>query len=359
MDAPSLWSPLLLLFSVFSLSISSDLRRFVLLSEEKKNWEGAQKKCEEEKSHLVTVNDDHDYKVLGAFGTMVSCHLGLHKKDRSQSEWSNGDQVTFSQSNVSPTNQSLCETIERDEWTGYKCLDTKYFMCYTSSDYQLIEKKKNWCDARRYCRKHHTDLVSISSRQQNEAVIKRGANRTFWIGLTHDQFEWDDGQCSTFKAIDGFDTSQHKCLNWSPIIPPVSWDSCDIPRSVVCVQGKFRITAPPQRLTWEEAFDYCKENHHGLLFIRGEGEQESLRQWLREHTGPGPFWIGLRQSRLFGFWMWATVDQVADYSNWKDDRPPELPLSHHCGVVAKPSYKWRAEPCHTKLNFLCVEDMNP
>ena len=72
---------------------------------------------------------------------------------------------------------------------------------------------------------------------------------------------------------------------------------------------------------------------------------------------PGPLWIGLRQSRLLGFWFWSTIDKVLDYDNWISTTPL-LPLSHHCGAI-EPGGSWRDLNCQTKLPALCIEDMDP
>ncbi|CAL8318573.1 unnamed protein product [Lota lota] len=119
-----------------------------------------------------------------------------------------------------------------------------------------------------------------------------------------------------------------------------------------------RITVTPVPQTWEEAFDYCKENHRGLLFMRGKVEQTEVETLLNVTGVTGRFWIGLRQSRLMGFWFWTTIDKVVHYHNWKDNRPPELPLSHHCGAI-EAGGKWRDLNCKMKLPALCIEDMYP
>lgn len=74
------------------------------------------------------------------------------------------------------------------------------------SSYTLIEEEpKNWCEAQHYCRKHFTDLVSISNDSQNHRVISEGKGGTFWIGLLHDDWQWADKSCSTFRQWDNND----------------------------------------------------------------------------------------------------------------------------------------------------------
>ncbi len=60
----------------------------------------------------------------------------------------------------------------------------------------------DWCHALQYCRHHFTDLVSISNKTQNREVIKKGNHQSFWIGLMHDEWEWADNSCSSYREWD-------------------------------------------------------------------------------------------------------------------------------------------------------------
>lgn len=72
-------------------------------------------------------------------------------------------------------------------------------LLFADNNYILIDKEKDWCQALQYCRRHYTDLVSISNETQNNDVSEKGKNKTFWIGLQHDQWTWVDGSCSTYR----------------------------------------------------------------------------------------------------------------------------------------------------------------
>ena len=118
-----------------------------------------------------------------------------------------------------------------------------------------------------------------------------------------------------------------------------------------------RIKVIKQNKTWEEAFDYCEDHHTRLLEIHNRQDQDAVVEWLKHTDVEGPFWIALRQSRLFGFWIWS--DRPVTYHNWTVGRPPELPLFfEHCGVINKTDdYKWHGENCLTPQQFLCEEDI--
>eukprot|EP00064_Thunnus_orientalis_P006472 superscaffoldBa00000674_g6490 len=118
--------------------------------------------------------------------------------------------------------------------------------------------------------------------------------------------------------------------------------------------GYVRIQVIDESLTWEQAFDYCEANHTGPLRIEDEEDQMAVMQWLNYTKVDGPFWIGLRQSRAFGFWLWSKM--TAYYSQWKDSKQPEPPLSNHCGAIYK-NGSWSDENCLQQLPFFCEEEI--
>lgn len=76
------------------------------------------------------------------------------------------------------------------------------YLLFADGTYTLIEKEEeDWCHALKYCRTHNSDLVSIHSEKENELVLEKGNNRSFWIGLMHDKWEWEDNGCSSFRKL--------------------------------------------------------------------------------------------------------------------------------------------------------------
>lgn len=121
--------------------------------------------------------------------------------------------------------------------------------------------------------------------------------------------------------------------------------------------GNMRIKVIKTKSTWEGALNYCEQNHNGLLWIEDAEDQKAVEQWLNHTEVEGPFWIGLRQSTLFGFWIWK--DRTVGYSNWKNGKIPAMPMSNHCGVIDKTSAlgKWSDEDCWREHHFLCEEEI--
>lgn len=110
-------------------------------------------------------------------------------------------------------------------------------------------------------------------------------------------------------------------------------------------------------MTWEEALMYCNTHHSGLLRIESESDQKEIQRELRRKKISGPVWVGLRQSRLFGFWMWSNGLHVGHWTNWKAGSETEHLISLNCGATEEVDgeYKWSDKDCRSKFNFLCEE----
>nr|XP_029484530.1 C-type lectin domain family 17, member A-like [Oncorhynchus nerka] len=146
----------------------------------------------------------------------------------------------------------------------------------------------------------------------------------FWIGFLYDDWEWSDGGRSAYR-------------NWYK-------DPTDDQPYIV-----------EERKTWEQVLNHCNNNYRGLLRIESENDQRVVEQNLRCAGVPGPVWVGLRQSRVFGFWVWTNgLPLTGHWNNWEGDRQPEQPLSHHCGAMATVAgNKWSDKDCLSMFYFIC------
>ncbi|CAJ1054941.1 macrophage mannose receptor 1-like [Xyrichtys novacula] len=350
------------------------LRYFEILTDD--NFESADvafKKCKETNASMMTLYDEQDAKFAFNFtkgceelGLTRKCWLGLQYVGNC-SKWSSGEPVTFLSNNITThhsRNEQTCVAIENKEWKKFNCSDKKFFMCSKGDNYTLVESAKTWCQALKHCRKKHAELVSIHNETQNETVINRGKNKSFWIGLQLDCWRWDDNGCSSFREWTGLNNEGTIDAKWTGMgindqsvsLNRMADDSFGL--SPFCAKGNVRIKVVNQSQTWENAFDYCKKHYSRLLWITDKHDQQAVEQWLNNYDVgvDGPFWIGLIQSRVFGFWIWAGGTTVW-YSNWKGEEPPEMPMSQNCGVIDKDDKKWSDENCLYKRPFLCEEDI--
>ncbi|KAI5618676.1 secretory phospholipase A2 receptor [Silurus asotus] len=361
-------SVLLLLLSAFSPPVHNRFFTFHLISGSMNQTEG-RAACRENHTDLITVYSDEDNADLCNI-IQKNCSgykpgwIGLIRGQFSE-KWSNGDPVTFrSLAGVCRTS-TYCAAMKADGlWESLQCTETKYFMCYKKGDteprqnYHLILENKTWYGAQRYCRSKYTDLVSIRDQQQNEEVKMEGlnSNTPFWIGLLSDDWQWIDGGNSTYRNwMSGFPkSSPDDCVSLGP---GGQWNSVPCSNEyflTLCDNSSIHVS--DVAMSWEKALDYCQHgNRAGILNIDSEAEQKELESELwRRRVPAGPLWVGLLQSRLFGFWFWTSGKAAFPYSKWDEGKAPEYPLSQHCGAVdPQRNFSWKDLNCLSHHNAVC------
>ncbi|XP_047246063.1 secretory phospholipase A2 receptor-like [Girardinichthys multiradiatus] len=341
---------------LFSLA-ANRLRRFNP-SESKLNWTEAGNKCIGEGGSLLSLNDEEDVSMIHRFLENTSeirkVWLGLEQKNTSIPTWSNGDKFIFDESTTEKQGKQLCEAIQNGTWKGFNCSEKKAFMCQKGNNYSLVAIEKNWCQAMQHCKTHYTNLASINDAQQNEELRNKSEGKSFWIGLQYDKFQWMDNSCSTFSYVEG---SEPKCFVVN-VDQKGQWNTvpCRNDETTICYKGNVKIRLIEEPKTWEEALNYCTAKHSRFLWIKDQEDQYAVAQWLNfTYTGSNPLWIGLKQSSVFGFWIWS--DRIVNYNKWENGQQPEMPLSNQCGVINAETHTWSDENCWSQLPFLCEEDI--
>ncbi|XP_053532041.1 secretory phospholipase A2 receptor [Ictalurus punctatus] len=360
---------LLVLLSAFSPPVHSRLSTFHYIPS-KMTQTAARAACREKYTDLVTVysyEDNTDLYNMTEKAGIRSGWIGLYRSNFSE-KWSNGDPVTFRNLAGDCGTSSCCAAMKTDgAWESLQCNITRHFMCYerdTSSqtpNYHLILENKTWSGAQRYCRGKYTDLVSIRDQQQNEEVKIKGLNskNPFWIGLLCDDWQWTDGGNSTYRNWGSGQPrpSSSDCV----VLKGGKWEShsCDHRHYPLCYYTSIHVS--DEALSWEEALDYCREgNRARFLSIDSESEQREVESELRRRRVSEPVWVGLRQSRLFGFWIWADWKAVFPYSYWDEGKQPEHHLSQHCGAVdPRSDFRWRDMNCQSRYKALCLIKCSP
>ncbi|KAK2868590.1 hypothetical protein Q7C36_000461 [Tachysurus vachellii] len=356
---------LLLIFSASTSPVHSHLSSFHLIPGHMNQTE-ARKACRENYTDLVTVySDEHNTELANLVikAGLGSGWIGLSHSNLSE-KWSNGDPITFRNLTGDCGTSSYCATMKADgTWESAQCTVTRNFMCYEpdatsqTNNYHLILENKTWYEAQRYCRQRYTDLVSIRDQQHNEEVKIKGLNSTkpFWIGLLCDDWQWIDGGISAYRnwvwqSGEPY-PSPYNCV----VLSGGRWYSwlCNNSYPALCYYTSIHVSE--EALSWENALDYCdKKNRAGLLQIESDHDQTDVENELRRRRVSEPVWVGLRQSQLFGFWIWPDGKAVFPYSNWDEGKQPEHQLSQHCGaVVPQKSYRWKDMNCDAQYKALC------
>ncbi|KAK1155039.1 macrophage mannose receptor 1-like, partial [Acipenser oxyrinchus oxyrinchus] len=160
-----------------------------------KSWSAAQSYCREKHTDLATVRSQEEaQQLLTIAGASLSdsAWIGLYRDDTQNWEWSNSDDVIYSNWKA----DVFCASVNSEgQWIDLPCHLQRAFMCYKETSniterYTLIEELKTWTEAQQYCREHHTDLVSIKNASENEDLVKKAQGKTFWIGLFNEPWKW-------------------------------------------------------------------------------------------------------------------------------------------------------------------------
>ncbi|CAB1446618.1 unnamed protein product [Pleuronectes platessa] len=150
--------------------------------------------------------------------------------------WSNSEPYTFNLTNVTVTpEEQRCGAVENNKYTDFGCNKSFHFMCYEGNNYHLIDHmKKDWCQAQQYCRRHFRDLVNIHNGNQKRQVVEEGRNKIFWIGLLHDEWEWQDGSCSTYRSWKILESSENCAAQYVPYSHALYGYECSSEAGTLC-----------------------------------------------------------------------------------------------------------------------------
>ncbi|KAI2645582.1 Secretory phospholipase A2 receptor [Labeo rohita] len=212
-------------------------------------------------------------------------------------------------------------------------------------------------DALRACKDNHTDLVTIYDKEWNTEQAKllvNGSNNCSLIGANG--CTWSDGEPVTFINLSRIFTEEKCC---GALTTGGKWEcvNCTSRMYFMCYKKKERfIHVSPVYATWEQALDHCDKKFAGLLRFESEDDQTETERELKRQNISGPVWVGLRQSRLFGFWIWSNGLYVGNWIKWKGGSPPEHQMSQHCGALEKrvnDTFELSDKDCRSEFRFLC------
>ncbi|TTE81775.1 C-type lectin lectoxin-Lio2 [Bagarius yarrelli] len=266
----------------------------------------------EHKWHWVEENTELA-KMLNESGAK-DAWIGLHRGEAKE-KWSNGDPVIFKNLSGDTGTLDWCAAMKADcLWEKTQCTEKKDFMCY-----------------------------------------KQGKSSSFWIGLLEHKWHWLGKKNSDYRNWDREPPQPQPSGDCVKLTENEKWYSvsCDGNHSALCYSNVVHVS--DKALNWKKALDYCyQENRAGLLIIDSQADQNDVETELRKKTIFDPVWVGLKQSQLFGFWIWANGKTAFPYSNWNEGKQPEHLLSEHCGaVIPQNGFQWKDKNCQAKYRALC------
>ncbi|XP_056604863.1 macrophage mannose receptor 1-like [Triplophysa dalaica] len=359
----------------------------------KKTWTEAQIYCKTlNYTDLATVNNINDMNELkNIVKNKKNFWIGLKKTGVNKWKWSLGDPVNYTNWESGPTNDRRdCAVMRNGKWRQQDCNKNMRFICYNESNksHIIYTSTKTWREAQNFCRQYHTDLTSVRNQTDHQLIhnIINNAERSVWIGLFRDTWEWSDNTDSAFRywrsgepnggsSPTGFCTEimnvrgQWNDAGCSKLKPFVCHDVIHKdPNSTMSEatpadngtqenvsEADEKLILIEENLSWTEALRYCRENHVDLVSV----DSENIQLWATEmalEASTDSVWLGLRHSCSVGIWFWVN-GEIACYQNWA---PGNETLVDDCeregrsgAVQSGGRHLWISLPESKQLNFIC------
>ncbi|XP_014185660.2 macrophage mannose receptor 1 [Haplochromis burtoni] len=213
-----------------------------------------------------------------------------------------------------------------------------------------------WTKAQTFCRKYHTDLITIRNEQEN-TFFKSGG----WIGLYRantNTWKWSRGdEIASFIKWDSSQPSQNGDCVYKH--DGVWWThGCHYNHSFMCYDEKLVLVK--ENKTWEEALNHCRSlgavdtndpnspyrNHRYDLATLITTDDHTYARERAQQATTDEVWTGL--CNLAGEWLWVGGGQM-QYENI-----PSCPTNGFCGVLEKSgTASYGIRNCQQRRNFFC------
>ncbi|XP_072514073.1 C-type mannose receptor 2-like [Salminus brasiliensis] len=231
-----------------------------------------------------------------------------------------------------------------------------------SERYIFINETKNWTEARGYCREHHTDLVKVRNKAENQkicSVATYSKSDHVWIGLFNDAWEWSDQSNSSFRYW-GSDQpdNQGGIENCAAVFvtDQGQWHDVNCNNQLPFICHKNKLVLIQQNLSWRKALKYCRENHVDLVSAHSEEIQVCVME-LAQKASTEHVWLGLCHTCTLSFWFWVSGESVC-YQNWAPGNGTVgedcSPVERTGAVQAGGEQQWVSLPENQALNFICT-----
>ncbi|MEQ2203164.1 hypothetical protein XENOCAPTIV_025834 [Xenoophorus captivus] len=216
-----------------------------------------------------------------------------------------------------------------------------------SKYYIPIKLGLTWEEAQNFCKRHYTDLATIS--YESEANSMDLKQYLVWSGLKRDKelhnwWRWSDGK---FYPPDWATDEPNKgsCAAVNFNNKKLYARSCDNHRMFVCsnVTG---YTFVKEAKTWNDALNYCKYYHRNLASFRSNDMNKIFTQQ------DFPLWVGMRRE-AGGSFTW--ISGSSKYENWKTGEPSNM---GNCTTISSLTKLMATEDYGLSLPFVCIQEGN-
>ncbi|MED6277732.1 hypothetical protein CHARACLAT_016486 [Characodon lateralis] len=228
--------------------------------------------------------------------------------------------------------------------------------CLSQEDH-VVNERKSWTEAQRYCRETYTDLVTINSTEDMDKVKQHLGNNTdeFWIGLFGDDNNWkwslekdgfyEKGQADLRLWNTGEPNNPNQTFLCADTQPSNKWSDfvCDYKRPFVCYNDSAsNYIYVKDVMNWTDAQWYCRSKYTDLASVRNMSENIAISQIVDHYA-----WIGMYKES----WRWSDGQRLrmTSYSNWKAGQ--SVIVKNSC--VTTTTTAWNIQPCSSTYPFIC------
>ncbi|KAL1272036.1 hypothetical protein QQF64_031052 [Cirrhinus molitorella] len=363
----------LILLLIALCSVSECVQRQYHFINENKTWTEAQRYCREKYTDLATADNMKDMNELNKSVNDSSVEfvwIGLQKTGQDEWQWSTGEPALYlNWLTGQPEGRDICAMMKNGKWEDLPCSDNRHFICNnTNTGPVFVNQTVNWTEAQNYCRKNHSDLVSVQNQNENQQVEKIISDRKLpeelsqvWIGLfrVRDSWQWSDQSNSSFRYWKSREPNNYQYgenCTAAELNPQGQWHdmSCNFQYSFVCYEDPELILIK-ENLMWSEALRYCRQNHVDLVSVHSEEIQRRVMNVVKWPSTEA-VWLGLRHSCTVGIWFWVSGETVC-YQNWAPGNgtsEEDCETAVRSGAVQSGgAQRWISRPETDKLNFIC------
>ncbi|XP_072543768.1 macrophage mannose receptor 1-like [Salminus brasiliensis] len=247
------------------------------------------------------------------------------------------------------------------------------------SQFHVVEVKKTWTEAQKYCREKFTDLATIENQDEMDAVkaALNGTTGNFWIGLRQDFHVVKEGKNWT--------EAQKYCReNFTDLATIENQEEMDAVNATLngtaghfWIGLKQKVNIIPlilikEKKIWWEALRYCREKHVDLVSVHTEEIQHWV-EFVTKNASTDNVWMGLRHTCAQGFWFWVSGSTIC-YQNWAPGNGTgvedcsggersgavqsgmeDCSGGERSGAVQSGSKQWVSLPETQTLNFICSD----